>query len=259
MKNMFFIFIGIFVGLMSCSSGKRPECVNPVGKLCFDTDKIELGDIYWNKEYRDTIIVRNPTEKAIRLGGWGYTTGVECRMLGGTLQEWQSGNVEIAAQSQDSLLVVVKMVKDSQLGYFFTFLRFSTNGELVDPNQGISLEANVVERFDTTQAGKLSVPKIVADTEEIDFDTIVRGEKVEVAFVLKNEGSKNLIIRKIETTCGCTAAIPEKKIISPGESVKMNVVFDSEGRRGIQHKTITVICNDPRHASFKLVLKGYVK
>lgn len=151
------------------------------------------------------------------------------------------------------------MTKDSQLGYFFTFLRFSIDGVLVDPNQGVSLEANVIEHFDTVSTGKLSLPKIVADKKEVDFDTIVQGEKVEAAFVLRNEGDKDLIIRKIETTCGCTAAVPEKRIISPGENVRMNVVFDSEGRRGMQHKTITVICNDPRHASLKLVLKGYVK
>ncbi|WP_059025729.1 DUF1573 domain-containing protein [Gabonibacter massiliensis] len=259
MRNFVFVLVVIFAGLTACSSGKRPACVSPVGKLCFSTDKLELGDIYWNEEYRDTIIVRNPTEKTIRLGGWGYTAGVQCRMSGGTLQEWQSGDAEIAARGQDTLLVVVQMTKDSQLGYFFTFLRFSIDGVLVDPNQGVSLEANVIEHFDTVSTGKLSLPKIVADKKEVDFDTIVQGEKVEAAFVLRNEGDKDLIIRKIETTCGCTAAVPEKRIISPGENVRMNVVFDSEGRRGMQHKTITVICNDPRHASLKLVLKGYVK
>lgn len=82
MRNFVFVLVVIFAGLTACSSGKRPACVSPVGKLCFSTDKLELGDIYWNEEYRDTIIVRNPTEKTIRLGGWGYTAGVQCRMSG---------------------------------------------------------------------------------------------------------------------------------------------------------------------------------
>lgn len=69
MRNFVFVLVVIFAGLTACSSGKRPACVSPVGKLCFSTDKLELGDIYWNEEYRDTIIVRNPTEKTIRLGG----------------------------------------------------------------------------------------------------------------------------------------------------------------------------------------------
>ena len=88
---------------------------------------------------------------------------------------------------------------------------------------------------------------------------INQGEKVEHVFTLKNEGKNDLIIRKVKTSCGCTAVKPEKDIVAKGESTPLKVVFNSRGKSGRQNKSITVTTNDPKNHSTILWIKGNVK
>ena len=61
-------------------------------------------------------------------------------------------------------------------------------------------------------------------------------------FTFENEGTEDLIISSVTTTCGCTVPKYDTKPIPPGER-KSEVVFDTSGRSGMQTKTITVKSN----------------
>lgn len=76
-----------------------------------------------------------------------------------------------------------------------------------------------------------------------DFGKIVDGEIVSYAFRFKNEGTGDLLIRSANGSCGCTVPEWPKDPIPPGEGGIINVKFNSEGRSGIQHKTVTLIAN----------------
>lgn len=78
-----------------------------------------------------------------------------------------------------------------------------------------------------------------------DFGNITEGEKVSHTFHFKNTGSNNLIISKVETGCGCTAADYGKAPIPPGKDGKIEVVFNSAGRYGKQYKEISIFANIP--------------
>lgn len=95
-------------------------------------------------------------------------------------------------------------------------------------------------------------PKAVFSEEKYDFGTIRQGEIVSHEFVLKNEGSEVLTIDRVKATCGCTAVAPEKKELKPGESTKIGVKFDSNGRKGVQHKYVYVFTNDPERPQTRL-------
>lgn len=88
-----------------------------------------------------------------------------------------------------------------------------------------------------------NLPEIKFKEAIFDFGLITQGEKVNHAFAFKNIGTKNLIITGASGSCGCT--IPEwpKQPILPGGEGKINVVFSSEGKSGIQEKTITIVTN----------------
>lgn len=87
------------------------------------------------------------------------------------------------------------------------------------------------------------LPEIKFEEEEFDFGKITQGEIVSHAFTFKNTGSKNLIISGASGSCGCTVPHWPKEPIRAGEENKINVVFSSEGKSGIQDKTITIITN----------------
>ncbi len=72
---------------------------------------------------------------------------------------------------------------------------------------------------------------------------ITEGEKVEISFRFKNTGDKQLVIQNVTASCGCTVAEKPDQPVSPGEEGIIKAAFDSKGRLGTNHKTITVYAN----------------
>lgn len=103
-----------------------------------------------------------------------------------------------------------------------------------------------------------SEPKAVIRPMTFDFGEIVQDSIVTTNFVITNEGGDLLKITKVHASCGCTAVMPEKDELKPGESTNINVTFNSKGRLGKQTKIITVETNDPHNSILKLTLTGNV-
>ncbi len=76
-----------------------------------------------------------------------------------------------------------------------------------------------------------------------DFGKVVDGEKVTYNYRFKNTGAKPLIISSATASCGCTVPEKPEEPIKPGETGILKVVFNTQGRVGPTHKTITVITN----------------
>jgi hypothetical protein len=78
---------------------------------------------------------------------------------------------------------------------------------------------------------------------EHSFGKVSEGEKIGYVFKFENKGTSDLIISAAITTCGCTVPKYDRKPIPPGKEGKLEVVFDTSGRNGMQTKTITVRSN----------------
>ena len=92
--------------------------------------------------------------------------------------------------------------------------------------------------------GDLSeLPAFQFNTEEHDFGRISDGEKVSYTFKFKNSGKSDLIISDAKATCGCTVADYPKTPIKPGAESGITVTFNSEGKKGIQNKSVTLVAN----------------
>src|ERR1700722_7130050 len=81
------------------------------------------------------------------------------------------------------------------------------------------------------------------DSTYRDFGKIAEGQKLEVAFRFKNSGDKPLVIAKVQPSCGCTVAEQPNEPVAPGKEGIIKATFNSEGRSGINHKTLFVIAN----------------
>ena len=80
--------------------------------------------------------------------------------------------------------------------------------------------------------------------EEVkEFGEITQGEVVSMTFRFKNVGQKDLIISSATGSCGCTVPEWPKEPIKPGAEGKIDVKFDSNGKQGMQNKTITLVAN----------------
>ena len=93
----------------------------------------------------------------------------------------------------------------------------------------------------------LPLTSIQFETPEHDFGKIKEGEKVSHTFKFKNTGTNPLVLSSVKPSCGCTVPNWSKDPIAPGQDGVIEVTFDSEGRQGTQHKSITVMANtDPK-------------
>lgn len=96
------------------------------------------------------------------------------------------------------------------------------------------------------------------DRQEINFGTLLQGDKTEQVFRFSNRGDSTLIIEQVRTSCGCTAALLSSSRLEPGVSGELRAVFDSSRFTGTIQKSIYVTSNDPRQTTTELIMKGMV-
>ncbi len=76
-----------------------------------------------------------------------------------------------------------------------------------------------------------------------DFGTVPEGPKVIYEYKVKNTGQAPLIIQNAQPSCGCTVPNWSKEPIPVGGTGFVKAEFDTNGKSGIQNKTITVTSN----------------
>jgi len=90
-----------------------------------------------------------------------------------------------------------------------------------------------------------------------DFGSITQGEKVTHTFNFTNTGDADLVIVSAKGSCGCTVPEWPKEPIAAGQSGVIKVVFNSEGKKGKQHKRVSIVANT-EPATSAVTLKGEV-
>jgi len=87
------------------------------------------------------------------------------------------------------------------------------------------------------------LPAFKFEQTNYNFGQIKEGEKVIHSYKFQNTGDAPLIIENVQPTCGCTAPDWSKEPIPVGGTGFVKVEFDSNGKQGIQNKTVTVSAN----------------
>ena len=91
------------------------------------------------------------------------------------------------------------------------------------------------------------------ETEDHDFGTINEGDEVEYTYKFKNTGEVPLVIESAQGSCGCTVPEKPEKPIPVGEESVIKVKFNSNGKSGMQNKTVTIIANTwPKQTELRL-------
>lgn len=101
------------------------------------------------------------------------------------------------------------------------------------------------------------LPEFEFTEEAYEFGEISQGEKVTKQFTFKNIGNADLVISDAKGSCGCTVPVYPTNPIAPGEEGVIEVVFDSNGKKGRVHNTVTLVANTVPNTKV-LVIKGDV-
>ncbi len=89
--------------------------------------------------------------------------------------------------------------------------------------------------------------------EEVwDFGKVKQGEVLAHEFVFINEGDAPLVIERVSTSCGCTAALASEDRIAPGKEGRVKASFDTRGFAGSVVKYVYVESNDASKARREL-------
>ena len=87
-----------------------------------------------------------------------------------------------------------------------------------------------------------------------DFGTVKEGEILELNVPFTNSGSNVLEIRKVKTTCSCTAALLSGNKLKPGESGNLRIEYDTTDRIGKTTRSVIIHSNDPKNAQYVITL-----
>jgi Protein of unknown function (DUF1573) len=124
------------------------------------------------------------------------------------------------------------------LGYSFSACKSKS-----DANNQVSTDLVNNPASATGTPDEENIPVMTFEKEEHEFGKLVEGEKVSYAFKFKNTGKADLIISDAKGSCGCTVPTWTKDPVAAGESGTIDITFDSRGKSGMQHKTVTLITN----------------
>jgi hypothetical protein len=222
-----------------------------VGKLYLNKDLIDWGKLCLYKNYTHVLKLYNPTNKVVDVkfkpDNHELTIskqGVDSLMI-----------IRLSPYQLDSVQMNIMIQDTSSFGAYHTILHLEINGNLFI--KGVDMYGVVMDNFDAVLPE--CSPRILIKQDTYLCDTVQNDEKKEIIVDIKNIGSSNLIVRKIEATCGCTVPNIKKRVISPQDSTKMIVLFDPHGRYGVQYKQIRILTNDPQNPIKEIAIKGYVK
>lgn len=107
-------------------------------------------------------------------------------------------------------------------------------------------------------AGMMAQPKLNFASTRHNYGTIKEdGGKQEAVFNFTNTGDSVLVLTRVQSSCGCTAAEYTRSPVPPGGKGFVKAVFDPKGYSGRFAKSVTVYSNG-KPAVVVLVVEGNV-
>ncbi len=149
--------------------------------------------------------------------------------------------------------------KVNDWGFVVNRVLVNYNGK-EDRNNRLTISATISEDFSNMTPEQIeNAARIEFQEKVFNFGKMSQKSTVEHNFAFKNTGKTDLMIRKVRSSCGCTAVTPRETTIKPGGTSQIKAIFNSGTRVGTQNKSITVITNDPKNPTVVLRVTGTVE
>lgn len=224
-----------------------------IGPLRAEINHISFPTIKNNEVKTESMVLINDTDKPISIAVKNLPSFIKAAVDPAIIPAKTNGE-----PGRSKLTVVFDAKAANSYGFIINRMYLAFDG-VNDYNNSIGISATIEEDFSgLTPAELANAPVATFNTDNYDFGDIQQGAKKEFDFELSNTGKRDLMIRDIRASCGCTTVNPEKKMIGPGEKVPVKVMFDSSGKKGRQSKTVTVITNDPKNPTIVLRISSNI-
>ncbi|TVP45250.1 MAG: DUF1573 domain-containing protein [Mongoliibacter sp.] len=220
-----------------------------IGDLGFRLSAINMGEVFTNE----------PKLKHVEVYNFGNDT-LKLKSEQKDLPEHLYVALEpesILPGQRGLLLLSYDGDKKADLGYF----EENVSLQLQNENEiEMKLTAVVYEFFQPVpKSMEKVVPRLGLSEIDIDLRDVAANRKVSRDIVITNMGEEMLQIRKIATNCDCVEVLLGADEIGPGQKTELRFTFDTKGRKGIDHKHITIFSNDPIYPVRTVVVKSTIK
>jgi len=101
--------------------------------------------------------------------------------------------------------------------------------------------------------------EIMKDPNFYDFGSVKEGTVIKHTFMLKNNESEPINIKEVNTSCACTTPKVEKNTVMPGESVGIEIAFDTKGYPGIRKRQLFVHTDSKKNGLVIFEIQAEVK
>jgi hypothetical protein len=220
----------------------------PVGPVRFESQVMSFSNIKKNEKKIRVMPLVNTSAAPVKVEFDGLSPELELKVTPMTLKPGQKGLIEATfdANKNQSWGNVTPMVKVKIDGVVQNNIYFYISANLVEDFSGLSKE----------EIDNAPVFKVAATT--VDIGTMAPATTKDVEFKYKNEGKRDLNIRFVKASCGCTAVQQGSMVVKPGQESSIKATFNSGGYTGKVTKAIYVYSDDPKNSEVLLYLNAEI-
>jgi hypothetical protein len=102
-------------------------------------------------------------------------------------------------------------------------------------------------------------PRIRVEPASFDFGRAAPNKTLHKEFSIRNFGNADLVIESVSTTCGCTAALMESKVIKPGGTTPLRVSLETRTYKGRVVRSVLLRSNDPQDDLLEVKVEAIVE
>jgi len=108
-----------------------------------------------------------------------------------------------------------------------------------------ALLVSAAQADDKAQPTELAAgPRIRVEPQTFDFGKAAQNKTLRKQFSIRNFGNQDLVIESVSTTCGCTAALMDDKVVKPGGTAPLQVALETRSYRGRVLRSVMIRSND---------------
>ena len=220
------------------------------GAVRFESNHLAFTNVKKNETKSRTMQVVNTSDKDATVEFSSLPQHLTLKINPATLKPGQKGTIE----------GIYDATKNSGWGNVSDIVRLKVNG-VTQESVYYYVSANLVEDFSNlTKAEIDNAPVFKIASTTVDIGKMKGSEQKDVEFRFQNTGKRDLIIRHIRSTCGCTAIQQSgNDVVKPGEWSTIKATFSSGGYSGRTTKVIYVYTNDPKNSEIALMLNADVE
>jgi hypothetical protein len=221
----------------------------PVGPVRFESNHLAFTTITKGDKKIRVMPIINTSDEPVKVEFEGMPAHLQLKTNPETLKPGQKGIVEGTYDAS----------KNNGWGTLSDMVRVKINGT-IQQNGYFYVSANLLEDFSSLSKEELeNAPVFKVDATTVDIGKMDQSTTKDVIFNFKNDGKRDLIIRYIRPTCGCTAVQQGGQTsYKPGESGTIKATFNSGSYENKVTKAIYVYTNDPKHSENILMLTADV-